>query len=218
MQHRQRHPHFPLGDIAFVVFLALFTFVVAGCGPSFKRFAYEGFGRDDWQQPERVLAELEIEPGMEIADIGAGGGYFTFMLADAVGPDGRVYAVDVDDDMIEYLQERAAEEGYANVTVVRGEFGDPLLPDAGIDLVFTSNTYHHLSEPVAFFSVVRADLRPGGRVAILDLNEGPFFARDHFTEPDKIASDMEAAGYVRVEAFDFIESQSFQVFRPTPRE
>jgi ubiquinone/menaquinone biosynthesis C-methylase UbiE len=193
--------------------LLLLSALASGCGAAFKRFAYEGFDRDDWQQPQRVIEALEIEPGMQVADVGAGGGYFTFKLADAVGAEGKVFAVDVDDDMIAYLREHAAEQGYENVRVVRGEFTDPLLPDGTIDLVFTSNTYHHLEDPVAYFAVVRDDLRPGGRVAILDLNEGPFFARDHFTDPDQIAGEMEAAGYQRLERFDFIERQSFQVFR-----
>ena len=128
----------------------LFVTALPGCS-AFKRFAYEGFDRDEWQQPERVLETLAIAPGMHVADVGAGGGYFTFRLADAVGESGRVYAVDVDDDMLDYLRERAAEEGYAQVEVVRGDFGDPLLSDGSIDLVFTSNTYHHLSDPVAYF-------------------------------------------------------------------
>lgn len=185
---------------------------LAGCS-GFKRFAYEGFDRDEWQQPERVLETLAIAPGMVVADVGAGGGYFSFKLADAVGEGGRVYAVDVDEDMLEYLRERAAEDGYSQVEVLRGDFGDPLLPDGGIDLVFTSNTYHHLEDPVAYFRTVRADLAPGGRVAILDLREGPFFARDHFTDPDEITRGMEEAGYQRVERHEFIEKQSFQVFR-----
>jgi len=193
--------------------LLLLSALASGCGAAFKRFAYEGFDRDDWQQPQRVIEALEIEPGMQVADVGAGGGYFTFKLADAVGAEGKVFAVDVDDDMIAYLREYAAEQGYENVSVVRGEFADPLLQDGTIDLVFTSNTYHHIEDPVAYFAVVRDDLRPGGRVAILDLNEGPFFARDHFTDPDQIAREMEAAGYQRLEHFDFIERQSFQVFR-----
>lgn len=198
------------------LFLAL---LLAGPGlgcSALKRFAYEGFDRDEWQRPERVLAELALEPGMQVADIGAGGGYFTFKLADAVGPEGRVYAVDVDEDMLDYLAERAADEGYANVTVVRGAYGDPGLPDGTIDLAFTSNTYHHLEQPVDYFRVVRADLTPTGRVAILDLAEGPFFARDHFSEPAQIERDMQAAGYERVAVFDFIDEQSFQVFRPAP--
>lgn len=185
-----------------------------GCGGAFKRFAYEGFDRDSWQHPERVIESLAIEPGMRVADIGAGGGYFTFRLADAVGPQGRVFAVDVDDDMITYLRDEAMERSASQVEVVRGEFGDPRLPDGEVDLVFTSNTFHHLEDPVAYFRLVRRDLAPGGRVAILDLDEGPFFAREHFTEPERIVADMEEAGYRLLESFDFIDGQSFQVFAP----
>ena len=75
---------------------------------SWKRFAYEGFDRDSWQQPDAVIEALAIRPGSTVADIGAGGGYFSFRLADAVGPNGRVYAVDIDEDMVAYLKKKAA--------------------------------------------------------------------------------------------------------------
>jgi arsenite methyltransferase len=190
---------------------ALLCTALVGCG-SFKRFGYEGFDRDEWQHPERVVRELSIEPGMQVADIGAGGGYFTFKLADAVGETGRVYAVDVDDDMISYLEERAREEGYENVTVVRGEFEDPLLPDGKLDLVFSSNTYHHIEGRVAYFRKVLEDLAPGGQVAIVDLREGPWLAPSHYTDRDVIVKEMTEAGYTEVASFDFIEAQSFTIF------
>jgi len=119
--------------------VALAALTLYGCG-ALKRFAYEGIGRDSWQKPAEVIALLDLHPGEQVADIGAGGGYFSFRLADAVGPGGRVYAVDVDDDMIEYLRSRAQREGRSNVEVIRGEYGDPLLPDGRIDLVFTCDT------------------------------------------------------------------------------
>ena len=148
-----------------ITLVTLLCASLLGCG-SLKRFVYEGFNRDERQHPKRVVQVLAIEPGMQVADIGAGGGYFTFRLADAVGETGRVYAVDVDDDMISYLEERAREDGYKNVTVVRGEFADPLLPDGQIDLIFSSNTYHHIEGRVAYFRGVLQDLAQGGRVAI----------------------------------------------------
>lgn len=199
--------------VAAVSLAAAACLALPGCS-ALKRFAYEGFDRDEWQQPERVIDSLEIAPGMRVADIGAGGGYFTFRLADAVGPSGRVYAVDVDDDMIGYLGERAVSEQRSNVTVVRGEFEDPLLPNGAIDLVFTSNTYHHIAHEgrVAYFQTVRADLAPGARVAILDLRKGPLFARDHFTPRAKIVEEMREAGFRELASFDFIEEQSFTVF------
>jgi arsenite methyltransferase len=194
--------------------ILLLTIGCLGLGCSaFKRFGYEGFGRDEWQQPERVIEELAIEPGMQVADIGAGGGYFTFRLADAVGPTGHVYAVDVDEDMTSYLEERAREEGYENVTVILGEFGDPLLPDDSIQLVFTTNTYHHIENRVDYFRGLHRDLTADGRIAIVELAEGPWLVPSHFTEPETIVEEMREAGYERTQHFDFIEEQSFQIFR-----
>jgi arsenite methyltransferase len=204
----------PRSRAIFVVLAAcVLSCSFVGCS-ALKRFGYEGFGRDGWQQPERVVRELGITPGMQVADLGAGGGYFTFRLADAVVPGGRVYAVDVDADMTVHLEERARDEGRAEVSVILAAPDDPLLPDGQLDLVFTSNTYHHIPVDVrvAYFRALRSDLAPGGRVAILDLREGPFFAREHFTDRETIVAEMVAAGYVERDSFDFIEKQSFTIF------
>ena len=189
------------------------------CGPplgcsAFKRFAYQGFGRDGWQQPERVVRELELGPGAQVADLGAGGGYFTFRLAEAVGPDGRVFAVDVDEEMTGYLQSRVEDEGPANVTVILGRYEDPLLPDGQIDLLFTSNTYHHIEDRRDYFQRLHADLRPDGRVAILELNDVSWFPRTfgHHTDPEVIIEEMEEAGYVLERDHGFIDRQSFLIF------
>jgi predicted methyltransferase len=188
----------------------------AGCA-SWKKFAYEGFDRDAWQQPDAVIALLGIGPGDRVADLGAGGGYFTFRLAEAVGESGRVYAVDVDDDMVAYLADQARERGAANVTIVRGEFADPQLPDGSIDLLFTCNTYHHIADRVDYFRRVLVDLAPNGRVAVVELDgRGGWFARTfgHFTDADEIAREMQEAGYERVAKHDLLSRQSFQIFRP----
>ncbi len=184
-----------------------------GCG-GLKRCAYEGFGRDDWQQRERVVEVLGLRPGQVVADIGAGGGYFTFLLADAVGPEGRVYAVDVDPDMTGHLESEAAERRAQQVTVVLAEPDDPGLPEAGVDLVFTVNTFHHFEDPAAYFTTARSALRPGGRVAVLDYREGqsgsPF--GEHATPRAAVVEALEAAGFTLVEEHDFIERQNFLVF------
>lgn len=190
-----------------------------GCG-AWKRFAYEGIGRDAWQKPDTVIALLELAPGDEVADLGAGGGYFTFRIADAVGPGGRVYAVDVDDDMIEYLRDRVAAEGRANVEVVRAEPDDPRLPDGRIDLVFTCDTYHHLTDRSAYFAKLRADLAPRARVAILDLNDRSGFARlfGHQTPKQTIVDELTAAGYRLVADHEgVIDRQNFLVFEVAAR-
>jgi ubiquinone/menaquinone biosynthesis C-methylase UbiE len=190
-----------------------FASTLAGCG-SFKRFIYEGFGRDDWQQPDEVISLLGIGPGTTVADVGAGGGYFTFRFADAVGDTGRVYAVDVDDSMIEYLEERAADEKRTNVRVIRGGFEDPMLPDGEIDVLFTCNTYHHIEDRVAYFGNVKQDLAPDGKVAIIDLIDGDgLIIRGHATDKAVVLEEMEAAGY-RLTHDHALERQNFLVFAP----
>ncbi len=194
--------------------------LVGGC-TSWKRCAYEGSDRDSWQQTSRVVEALAIQPGDRVADLGAGSGYFTVHLARAVGPSGRVYAVDVDAEMNEYLEERLAEEGIENVEVVLGEFEDPLLPDGQIDLLFTSNTYHHLQDRPAYFRRVRADLTAEGRVAVIDFDgtEGLFVKlMGHFTDKQTLLSEMEEAGYRVARDHGFLERQSFVEFTPALRQ
>jgi ubiquinone/menaquinone biosynthesis C-methylase UbiE len=197
---------------------ALFTAALVGGCSSCKRLAYEGFARDGWQQPDRVVAALGIEPGDRVADLGAGSGYFTLRLARAVGEGGRVYAVDVDEEMNEYLKQRLAKAEIGHVEVILGRYEDPLLPDAGIDLVLTVDTYHHLEDRPAYFRNLRRDLAPGGRVAVIEYDgRKGWFVRwmGHFTPRDQLVSEMAQAGYELAEEFDFIDRQSFAIFRPT---
>ena len=98
-----------------VMFLVLLISLVSGCA-SLKRCAYEGFNRDSWQQPDQVIRALEIQQGQHIADIGAGSGYFTFRFAEVTGPNGKIYAVDVDTGMIDYIKQRSVEDGYLKVS------------------------------------------------------------------------------------------------------
>ena len=194
--------------------------LVGGC-TSWKRCAYEGSDRDSWQQTSRVVEALAIRPGDRVADLGAGSGYFTVHLARAVGPSGRVYAVDVDAEMNAYLEERLAEEGIDNVEVVLGESEDPLLPNGKIDLLFTSNTYHHLQDRPAYFRRVRADLTAEGRVAVIDFDgtEGLFVKLSgHFTDKQTLLSEMEEAGYRVSRDHGFLERQSFVEFTPAMRQ
>jgi predicted methyltransferase len=190
-----------------VVAAALF---LGGCG-TVKRYAYEGFDRDEWQQPERVVADLALAPGAKVADLGAGGGYFTFRLARAVGPDGRVYAVDIDAGMNEHVARQAQKEGLANVRTVLAATDDAKLPEP-VDLLFTSNTYHHLEERVAYFRGVRErQLTPDGHVAIVEFRPGK---TSHATARKTIEQEMGAAGFRLVKSFDYLERQHFLVFAP----
>ena len=120
--------------------------------------------------------------------------------------------------MTEYIEERSRDEGHENVVVILAEPDDPMLPPAGVDLVFTSNTYHHIGERPAYFGRLQAALRPGGRVAIVEYHaEDGWLHRifgDHATSGDTIRDEMTQAGYRLSEEFDFLERQSFLVFTP----
>ena len=173
--------------------------------------------RDSWQEPQAVIAALAIRPGEQIADLGAGDGYFTWYLAEAVGAEGRVYAVDVDADVIEDIESASAERGLANVQVILCEVDDALLPEAGTDLVFICNTYHHLEGRPAYFRRLRAALRPDGRIAVVDFDDESLFRRlsGHCVARDEVVHEMEAAGYEIVAEHDFLSKQIFVVFAPT---
>lgn len=187
-----------------------------GCA-TLKKCAYEGYGRDESQQPERVVEALDIAPGDRVADLGSGSGYFTFRLADAVGANGTVYAVDVDPDMTEMVRAAARERGVKNVEIVLASPDDPKLAAGTIDLVFTSNTYHHIEDRVSYFARLQRALSPKGRVAILDYGEDAnWFARwfGHNTPSGTVESEMKQAGYRIVAAPDFLSEQTFHVFAP----
>src|SRR5512134_4139069 len=161
-----------------------------------KRCAYEGGGRDEWQKPDEVVRALELAPGARVADLGSGGGYFTFRLAEAVGAGGRVFAVDVDEGLNTYVREEAARRELTQIAIVLAAYDDPRIPEP-VDLIFTSNTYHHLEARPAYFANARRYLRPGGRIAVVEYKRQGFFQWlfPHSTEASEIQAEMEEAGY-----------------------
>ena len=174
--------------------------------------------RAGWQLPDRVLQRLVLRAGDRVADLGAGDGYFVPFLADAVGPSGRVYAVEVGREEIAALQRQVAERGPENVEVVEGRAEDPLLPDGEIDLVLVVNVYHHISEQIPYFERLRGDLAPLGRVAILEPRArglGRWFSPGgHYTAREELISNMEQAGYRPLGGFDDFPVQNLDIFRP----
>lgn len=191
----------------------LILFLLVGCA-RLKQCAYEGFTRDQWQQRDRVIESLQIRPGDRVADLGAGGGYFTFSLSKAVDPDGKVYAVDIDEEMNDLIAQRAKQEGVGNVEVILAKPDDPLLPSPGVDLIFTSNTYHHIENRVNYLTNLRKYLRPNGRIAIIEFDRRGWLAGifTHYTPAEFIKREMEQAGYSLQNEFNFLDRQSFLIF------
>ncbi|MBI5517007.1 MAG: class I SAM-dependent methyltransferase [Deltaproteobacteria bacterium] len=153
--------------------------------------------RDAWQRPDLVLERLRLAPDARVADLGAGTGYFSVRLARAV-PSGRVWAVDLEPTLLRYLRDRVAREGLGNVFPVLGTPSDPMLPEP-VDLVLVVDTHHHIDHRPAYYRALRASLRPGGRVAIVDFTldapEGP--PRHLRLSPEQVDSELREAGYAR---------------------
>jgi len=189
--------------------------LLASCG-KLKQWVYQGVGRDQWQQPEKVIATLKLRPGEQVADLGAGGGYFTFKLARAVGPAGKVYAVDIDHEMLDLLADRAQKDGVSNVETILANVDDPLLPKFGIDLIFTCDTYHHIDKRVSYFKKLRTYLKPGGRVAVIDFDRRAWIEGllRHYTPGEFIKREMEQAGFALQAENEFLDRQSFMIFAP----
>ena len=124
--------------------------------------------RERWQRAPDVLAALGLGPGAHVADIGAGGGFFTARLAREVGGGGRVYAVDVDPGVIRRLEERAAREQWSNVDIVHSQPDDPRLPDGALDAALIVNAYHEFTDVAAMVRGLARALKPGGRLVIVD--------------------------------------------------
>lgn len=190
----------------------LVTLCLAGC----TKLGYQYMNdpsRDAWQKPTEVIARLAIQPGMRVADIGAGGGYFTWYLADAVGPEGKVYAVDIDETALSIIKEEQQSREVSNVRLIHAEPGDPKLPEP-VDLVFSSNIYHHMQDRVVYFRSLAHYLSADGRVAILEYHPHGFVSGwlGHGTAKEEVRREMEAAGYQLLEDYDMLDDQHFQVF------
>ncbi len=199
--------------LPYMLALLSLTIFLTGC-TTLKVMTYEGIARDRWQHPEEVVESLNIERGDVVADIGSGSGYFTMPLAGAVGPEGTVYAADIDEGLNEYLEERLERANYQNVEVILAQPEDPNLPETDIDLIFMCNTYHYLDDPTSYFSTVREYTRERGRVAIIDYDGSKWrhFLTGHWSDPKDVIQDLEAANYELVSEFDFLDRQYFLVF------
>lgn len=153
-------------------------------------------GRDAWQQPDRVVAALALAPGMVVADVGAGTGYFEKRLSEAVGPKGAVIAVDIEPDMIRYLGERAQREQTPNVEARLGAPDDPRLAPGSVDRILIVDTWHHIEDRVAYGKKLAAALKPGGAIFVVDFtlesDKGP--PKKHRFPPAQVIDELTQAG------------------------
>lgn len=164
---------------------------------------------------------LGIADGAAVADLGAGGGWFTIRLARRVGPNGVVYAEDIQPQMIESIQRRVEREGLKNVVTVQGTPVDPRLPGEALDAVLIVDTYNELEDPVELLRNVRRSLKPRGRVGIIEFKSdgfGPGPPPEERVDESRILNDAERAGLTLLSRETFLRYQHMLVFGSgTPR-
>jgi ubiquinone/menaquinone biosynthesis C-methylase UbiE len=178
----------------------------------------ENEGREVYAKRNEILAATGVKPGMVVADVGAGTGLFTLMFAEAVKPGGRVYAVDISQAFIESIRQSAKAQGLDNVTAIVTNGTETNLPDASVDVVYISDTYHHFERPEQTLRSIRKALRAGGRMVVIDFERVPGVTpqqRIHHVRADKHTAirEIEAAGFRFVEEKKLMRENYFVVFQ-----
>jgi ubiquinone/menaquinone biosynthesis C-methylase UbiE len=174
--------------------------------------------RDTWQKPEGILNALEIGKGQAVADIGAGSGYLTVKLSECVGSAGTVYAVDIQQEMLDYISKRLGTEGLKNVILVLGSMDDPKLSPSSLDIAILLSTYHEIAQPIDFMKKIKSALKPHGRLAILEFSdESPIGPPLKVRLPeDLVINELKQAGFALSQKYNFLlPYQYVLVFTPS---
>ncbi len=177
---------------------------------------FETPGRDEKLQINRVMDLLSISSGKNVADIGAGSGWFTVRAAKRVGASGVVYAVDINSEAIRYINDRTRREKLPNVKAILSKPDDPLLPEHSIDAVLMLKTYHEIAQPIILLQKLHQSLRPDAKVGIIDRNGN---GEDHGVSRDVVVQEAKDAGYKLVNQYDFVKGDNmdyFLIFTPVP--
>jgi len=175
---------------------------------------FESPGRDQRLHVDRVMDVLKIAPGKNVADVGAGSGWFTVRAARRVGATGVVYAVDINSEAIQYIDRRVREESLGNVKTILSKADDPLLPPASVDAVLLLKTYHEVADPVALLEHLRPALKPAALVGIIDRNGN---GTDHGLNRKIVVEEAKKAHYHLLQTYDFVKGDGmdyFLVFTP----
>jgi ubiquinone/menaquinone biosynthesis C-methylase UbiE len=176
--------------------------------------------RDIWQYPEQIMDVLGIAEGSVVADIGAGAGWFTIRLARRVGPNGIVYAEDVQPEMLAAIQRRVNAEGLMNVKQILGKGSDPQLPKAALDVALMVDAYHEIDDRVPLLRNLARALRPGGRIGVVDFKlegSGPGPAMEERISPETVVNDAKSAGLRLLSQQTFLPYQYFLIFGLAPK-
>lgn len=174
--------------------------------------------RDAWQRPDDVVSHMAIAPGMTVADVGAGTGYFLGRLSEAVGPSGHVLAIDVEESLIEHITKRADENAWQNVEARVVPLDDPSLEPGSVDRILIVNTWHHIADRIEYAAKLAAALRTDGELHVVDFDltseRGP--SRDHKLTPEAVIEELAAAGMTATVIEESLPDQYIVVGKRAP--
>lgn len=170
---------------------------------------FEDPDRDERLQISRVMEILKIKQGSNVADIGAGSGWFTVRAARRVGATGNVYAVEINREFLDHIEARAVKEKLSNIHTVLGKEDDPLLARESIDAVLILKTYHEIAQPILLLSHLRESMRAGALLGIIDKNGN---GRDHGVSREVVIKEATKAGFSLVDQYDFVKPDGMDYF------
>lgn len=182
---------------------------------------FEREGREVWDKREEIVLRLGLKPGMAAADVGAGTGFFTLLIAHEVGSDGRVYAVDIEKNFVDASVERVRKAGLDNAVGIINDQKSVKLPRESVDMVFISDTYHHFEYPKTTLQSIHEALRPEGELVIIDYKrvagESSAWVMSHIrVDTGGVIDEVESQGFRLVERPDFMRSRFFLRFQKQP--
>jgi ubiquinone/menaquinone biosynthesis C-methylase UbiE len=175
--------------------------------------------REREESTSEAIKALRLQPGMVVADVGAGSGYYTVRLARVVGPTGRVYATDVQRGMLDLIERRVKEERLTNVVTVLGSDTDPSLPAQALDVALMVDVYHELQAPQTFMRRLRETLKPSGRLVLLEFRqEDPNvpIRPEHKMSVNGARRELSADGFTFRESVERLPWQHLLIFAPQP--
>jgi SAM-dependent methyltransferase len=170
---------------------------------------FETPGRDQRLQIDRVMDILGIASGKDVADIGAGSGWFSVRAARRVGSTGVVYAIDINPEAIRYIERRVHKESLSNVKTILSKSDDPLLPNNSVDAVLLLKTYHEVADPITLLEHLRPALKPGAKVGVIDRNGN---GTDHGINREVVIEEAGKAGYHLLNTYDFVKADGVDYF------
>lgn len=177
--------------------------------------------REREEAPAKAIAALDIKPGQVVADVGAGSGYYTARLAERVGATGKVYASDLQPQMVALLEQRVARDRLTQVEVLQATETDPRLPPAAIDLILMVDVYHELARPQEVLRRLRTALKPGGRLVLIEFRKESAWVpirEEHKMSVREARLELEAENYRFDGVIDVLPWQHILVFRPGPSD